>query len=290
MAYGRSTSNLMDTPIKRVSVFTPYVGDNGYKFTGLNTIYVLNVANGSLVSYNESSVTPVGSPGLVTPGEQILTLAYNQAMFAKIQDTQIQDIPVGNFAKKWAYQQISEVFIPAHDAYSLNKLLAARPSGNIQATVPGSWSTEKLSLTFEKAINKARTAGQLNAGQAVAWVNYTFAANLSSQINFTGSDAGYKDARTGYLGKHKGVTVVETQDDYFGRGVYAIIADKRAIINVAPKMSPTDIKIVDKISGFGGIEVQLRDRGDTFVLSKKAAAISSIEETGSTTTTTTTTA
>src|SRR5690606_17950421 len=115
MAYGKQTVNLMDAPIKFTSVFTPYVGDNGYKFTGMNTIFVLSVDNGSLTTYNEASVTPVGTPGLVVPGEQELTLAYNQAMFAKIQHTQIQDIPVNSFAKKWAYQQISEVFIPAHD-------------------------------------------------------------------------------------------------------------------------------------------------------------------------------
>lgn len=288
MAYGRSTSNLMDTPIKFTSVFTPYVGDNGYKFTGLNTIYVLNVDNGSLVSYNEASVTPVGTVPLVAPGEQELTLAYNQAMFAKIQHTQIQDIPVDNFAKKWAYQQISEVFIPAHDAYSLNKLRAARPAGNVVTTTPANWaSTEKLSLKFGQAINKAVTAGNLDTNMAVAWVSLDFSANLASQINFTGSDAGYKDAQSGYMGKHKGVVVVEVKDSFFTAGVYAIVADKRAIIAVKPKMTPNDIRIIEKVPGFGGIEVQLRDRGDTFVLSKKAGAIATIEDVASTTTTTT---
>jgi hypothetical protein len=292
MSYGRSTSNLMDTPIKFTSIFTPYVGDNGYKFTGLNTIYVLNVDNGSLVSYNEASVTPVGTPGLVAPGEQELTLAYNQAMFAKIQHTQIQDIPVNNFAKKWAYQQISEVFIPAHDAYSLSKLRAARPAQNVVTTAPANWaaSTDKLSWKFEQAINLARKNGNLDTNMAVAWMAYAYAAALAMQINFTGSDQGYKDAKSGYLGKHKGVVCVEVKDDFFTAGVYAIVADKRAIIAVKPKMTPTDIRIIEKVPGFGGIEVQLRDRGDTFVLSKKAGAIATIEDVASTTTTTTTTA
>ncbi len=288
MAYGKSTSNLMDTPIKFTSIFTPYVGDNGYKFTGLNTIYVLNVANGSLVSYNEASVTPVVSVPLVAPSEQELTLAYNQAMFAKIQHTQIQDIPVDGFAKKWAYQQICEVFIPASDTYSLGKLRAARPAGNVVTTTPGNWAagTDKLSLKLEQAINLAVTAGNLDTNMAVAWVSLAFSAMLASQINFTGSDAGYKDAQSGYLGKHKGVVIVEVKDSFFTAGTYVIVADKRAIIAVKPKMTPTDITIIEKVPGFGGIEVQLRDRGDTFVLSKKAGAIATIEDVASTTTTT----
>ena len=292
MAYGKSTSNLMDTPIKFTSVFTPYVGDNGYKFTGFQTIYVLSTANGSLVTYNESSVTPVGSVPLVGTSEQELTLAYNQAMFAKIQHTQIQDMPVNSFAKKWAYQQISEVFIPAHDAYSLGKLRAARPGTNVITTAPANWAagTDKLSWKFEQAINLARKNGNLDTNMAVAWMAYAYAAALAMQINFTGSDAGYKDARAGYLGKHKGVVCVEVKDDFFTAGVYAIIADKRAIIAVKPKMTPTDITIIEKVPGFGGIEVQLRDRGDTFVLNKKAGAIATIEDVASTTTTTTTTA
>jgi hypothetical protein len=278
MAYGKSTSNLMDAPIKFTSIFTPYVGDNGYKFTGLNSIFVLDVANGTLVTYNEASVTPVGAVPLVAPNENELTVAYNQAMFAKIQHTQIQDIPVKSFAKKWAYQQISEVFIPAHDAYSLAKLSAARPVGNVVTTVPGNWqTTSNLSLEFEQAINLARTNGNLDTNMACAWMSYGFSAALAAQITFTGSDQGYKDAKSGYLGKHKGVKCIETKDDFFAAKVHVIVADKRAIIAVKPKMTPSDIRIIEKVPGFGGIEVQLRDRGDTFVLSKKAPAVATIE-------------
>lgn len=244
----------------------------------MNTIYVLSNDNGTLVTYNEASVTPVGTVALVAPAEQTLTLAYNQAMFAKIQRTQIQDIPTDNYAKTWAYQQISEVFIPAHDAYSIAKLVAARPIGNKVVAASASWVTDKnLSLKFEQAINLARTNGNGDSNMMVAWVSYAFAANLASQITFTGSDAGYKDSMSGYLGKHKGVKVIEVKDSFFGAGVFAVVADKRAIVAVKPKMSPEDIVVIDKVPGFGGIEVQLRDRGDTFVLTKKAGAIATIE-------------
>jgi len=283
MAYGRSTSSIMDIPLKRRSIFTPYVGNNGYRFEGLNSIYVLSNSNGTLVTYDETSATaPFGAVALATPTEQNLTLAYNQAMIQRIQHTQIQDTPVSAYAKKWAVQQVYEVFIPAHDAYSLAKLVAARPVGNKKVLATASWTTpQAMSLAFGDAINLARTNGKAEANSMVSWVSYDFSSALSSQINFTGSDQGYKDARTGYLGKHKGVTCVETPTSYMGTGVHVIFADKRAIVAVKPKMSPTNGKgyvVLKRVPGFSGIEIQLRDRGDTFVLNKKLSAISTIEE------------
>ncbi len=60
---------------------------------------------------------------------------------------------------------------------------------------------------------------------------------------------------------------------------------KEAIIAVTPKMSPEDMDIIEKVPGFSGIEIQLRDRGDTFVLNKQVGLIASIEDVASTTTT-----
>jgi hypothetical protein len=288
MAYGKATSSIMDIPLERKSVFTPYVGDNGYRFEGLNTIYVLSNENGTLVTYDETSATaPFGAITLATPVEQELTILYNQAMIKRIQHTQIQDIPVSAYAKKWAVQQVYEVFIPAHDAYSFGKLVAARPVGNVVASPASTWNDDGnvMSLDFSSAVNKARTNGKATASSLLAWVSYDYASNLSNTINFGGSDQGYKDASAGYLGRHKGVSIVEVPDAYLGEGVHAILADKRAIIAVKPKMSPTDghgYVVLEKVPGFSGIEIQLRDRGDTFVLNKKAAAIATIEETAPT--------
>lgn len=281
MAYGKQTSNIMDVPLKLKSVFTPYVGDNGYKFTGVNTIFVLSNDNGTLVTYDETSATaPFGTIGLATPTEQELTLAYNQAMIKRIQNSQIQDIPVQGYAKKWAVQQIDQVFIPAHDEYSLAKLVAARPVGNVVSVDKATWNTDRLSLQFENLVNKVKRNGA-DHNQSLAWVSFDFAAELSAQITFTGSDEGYKDAKTGYLGRHKGVVCIETPDDYFPANVYAVVADKRAIVAVTPKMDPENngYVVIEKVPGFSGIEIQLRDRGDTFVLNKKASAIATLEET-----------
>lgn len=279
--YGQKTASIMDIPMSVSSVFAPYVGDNGYKFEGLGTIRVLSIANGAIADYNESSATaPFGAtPTLVVPTEQVLTLAYNKSMWARVQDTQIQDIPVSSFSKTFALQQADEVFVPAHDAYSLAKVLAARPVGNKVVFDDAAPATEDLKLQFRRMVTKSKKGGG-SLNNIIAWVAMDISDQISALINYTGSDAGYAEGKTGYLGKLAGAKTVEVPDEYFTAGVYALAADKRAIVNVTPKMDPKKgkgVKVIEDVPGFGGIEIQLRDRSDTFVLNKKARAVSSLE-------------
>lgn len=282
MAYATRTDNIMDTPLSISSVVAPYLGDNGYKWDGVNSVRVLSIADGSLSNYDESSAeSPFGTPSLVVPSEQVLALAYNKSMLLRIQRTQIQDIPVSQFSKQVAMQQANDVFVPAHDAYSLGKIFAARPVGNI---VP--LDTSHYALSFQKMVNKARTGGA-SINSIVAWVTYSFAAQVRESINYTGSDAGYANGQNGYLGKLAGVPTVEIPDSYFFAGVSAMCVDKRAVINVTPKMDPKTggMTVIDPVPKFSGIEIQLRDRSDTFVLSKKVNTVATLETAGSTTTT-----
>lgn len=283
MAYGTKTANIMDVPLSISSVVAPYIGDNGYKWDGLNSVRVLSVADGTLANYDETSATaPMGAPNLVVPQEQVLTLAYNKSMLLRIQRTQIQDVPVSAFSKTVALQQANDVFVPAHDAYSLAKIFAARPTGNIQAL-----DTAHYPLSFQKTVNLARTGGA-SINSIVAWVTYTFAAQVRDAINYNGADAGYTNGQNGYLGKLAGVPTVEIPDNYFFAGVSALIADKRSIVNVTPKMDPKagGLTVIDPVPLFSGIELQLRDRADTFVLNRKVGTVASLETSGSTTTTT----
>lgn len=282
MAYGTKTANVMDIPLSISSVVAPYLGDNGYKFEGANSIRVLSIANGTLANYDETSATaPFGAPSLVVPSEQVLTLAYNKSMLLRVQRTQIQDIPVSQFSKQVALQQADQVFVPAHDAYSLAKILASRPVGNV-VTMDLATEADDISLKFNQTLNKVRTGGS-TVGNLIAWVGFEFAAVLNNEINFTGSDSAYADAKNGYLGKHGGAKVVQVPDDYLGEGVYALVADKRAVINVTPKMDPKGggVEVLEKVPLFSGIEIQLRDRSDTFVLSKQVNSIASLEEAAS---------
>lgn len=291
MAYGTKTANVLDIPLSISSVVAPYLSDNNYSWEGSNSIRVLSISNGSLSNYDEGDASaPFGAATLVAPSEQTLTLAYNKSMLLRIQRTQIQDIPVSRFTKKVAMQQADEVFVPAHDAYSIGKILASRPAGNEvnidlhsgAATYTGGGGTESaadMPLKFAQTIDKARTGGGSTTNMC-AWVGYDFASQLSAEINFTGSDTGYKEAKNGYLGKYKGVKVIECPDSYLGTGVYVVVADKRAVVNVKPKMDPKGdgVVVLEKVPGFSGVEIQLRDRGDTFVLSSKVDAIASLEE------------
>jgi len=283
MAYGTRTQNIMDVPLSVGSVVAPFLDDNGYSFEGVNSIRILSVANGSLSNYDETSASnPFGSPVLVNPAEQVLTLAYNKSMLLRIQQTQIQDMPVQRFAKTVALQQADQVFVPAHDAYSLGKIFAARPAGNVVAQ-----DTSRNDFGLQLAVNKARTSGS-SINTLIAWITYTLSSKIQDKINYTGSEMGFTAGKNGYLGKVAGTQIVEVPDAYMFAGVLAIVADKKAIINVAPKMDPKNggMKILEDVPGFSGIELQLRDRSDTFVLSKKVNNIASLEIAASTTTTT----
>jgi hypothetical protein len=278
MAYGQITANIMDIPLSISSVVAPYLGDNGYKFEGRDTVRVLSIANGVLANYDETSATvPFGPPVLVVPAEQLLTLSYNKSMLLRIQRTQIQDIPVSQFSKTVAMQQADEVFVPAHDAYSIGKILAARPVGN-KVIFNATAGTDDLKLQFSRMIDKTKAGGSTK-GTVFAWVSYDIASQLGALINFTGSDAGYSDGKNGYLGQLAGSKVIEVPETYLGTGVNAIAVDKRAVVNVTPKMDPKGdgLIVVDPVPGFSGIELQLRDRADTFVLSKKTRNIASLE-------------
>lgn len=286
--YGTQTASIMDSPLALKSVFAPYVGDNGYKWTNAGTIQVVSTPDGTLSDYTENSVSPV-TVGLVGNVLQTLTLAYNKAMFQRIQKTLMQDLPVANFAAAWAKQQINDVFIPTHDVYSLNKVVLGRDVANdIQVTLSsGNLPTTGLGKLFGSAFLKIHAKGA-DVSSTVAWVADTFANELTDQITFTGSDAGYNDAKnSAFLGKFKGVATVAVPDSYLTKlgatsqlNVYVVMADKRAIVNVTPKMSPSDYKVVTELSGFSGVEVQIRDRADTFVLDNKKNVISVIRQSG----------
>lgn len=278
MAYGTKTASIMDIPLSVSSVVAPYLGDNGYKFVDVNSVRVLSVANGSLADYDEGSATaPFGAASLVVPAEQVLTLAYNKSMLLRIQKTQIQDQPISQFSKDVAAQQADEVFVPSHDAYSLGKILAARPAGN-KVVFDANAGTNDLKLQFSRTIDKVKTGGGM-LPSILAWVGYDISSQIRALINYGGSEAGYTDGKNGYLGKLAGAKVIETPDAYLGTGVYVIATDKRAIVNVTPKMDPKGdgLVIIEKVPGFSGIEIQMRDRADTFVLTKKARVVASLE-------------
>ncbi len=288
--YGKSTNSVIDRALTVKSVFAPYFGDNGYKFNGDNAITVLSFDNGTLSGYNEGSLKPAPITLVGTTGNDY-TLGYNQAMFARIQKTLLQDTPIADGVAKWARQQIEEVFIPIHDVYSIGKVVAGRQAGQVSRVNVanyGTASSDRLTVALSKALALIKNKGA-DVSRSVALLSSTFAVYLADQITFTGSDAGYSDAKNNsFLGRLYGVTCVEVPDNYFpyvqgsvaGKyvRVQGVVADKRAVLNVAPKMSPEDFTVIEKVSGFSGPEVQIRDRADTFVLEKKKWAIATIED------------
>lgn len=281
--YGIKTANLLEKPLKQLSVVTQHLGDNGYTWTGVLTVRSLYFTDGTLVSTNNSSATATwGTPGISNTANNDYTIDYDEGMVTRIPRQQQQDVPIESLGAQWAAQQLSDVFIPAHDEYSLSKIEAAVPYANkVALTLSSGALPAGLNLLFQQAVNKARVAGNPNMNSMVAWVSYDFVAALRAQTNYTGSNLGFANAQTGMLGKYNGVTTVETPDAYFLAGTYVIIADKRAVINVTPKVAPEDFRILTQVPGFDGIEVQIRDRGATIPMLRRVNNLSLIYATNS---------
>lgn len=287
--YGIRTATFLDRRLKHGSTVAKYLDAHGVNTVDANTVRILNIDidNDSLTSYNETSTTGGMTPTLVEFGKQEWSIDYNYASFLRIQDTQLQDIPVGSAVSDVAKAWVDEKFVPDFDEYALAKVIAARPGGNI-VTWDGVTIDTGVNGLLQKFYNTVTvvTNGGGDTGKAIAWVPSSFADKLRAYITtFDGSDKGYTAGVNGLIGKLKGVMVVETVDEYFDAypTVKAVIADKRAIAAPTQKMTPKNggRKFIKDVPGFGGSELQLRARGGVFVFDRKVDAIATLQSSNS---------
>lgn len=284
--YGIRTATFLDRRLKQGSTVAKYLDANGVNTVDAQTVRVLNIDidSSSLASYDETATSQAVT--LAQYGKQEWTLDYNYFVFLRIQDTQVQDVPVGTLVSDTAQAWIDEKFVPDFDEYALATIIAARPSGNI-VTWDGSTLTglngllQKFYNTVTVVSNNGGTTSNM-----VAWVKASFADQLRAFITtFDGSNLGYTAGVNGVIGQLKGVMVVETVDEYFSSypTVKAVIADKRAIAAPTQKMTPKNggRKFIKDVPGFGGSELQLRARGGVFVLNRKAKAIATLQSSSS---------
>jgi len=287
--YGIRTATFLDRRLKHGSTVAKYMDAHGVNTVDANTVRILNIDidSKSLTSYNETSTTGGMTPSLVEFGKQEWSIDYNYASFLRIQDTQLQDIPVGSAVSDVAKAWVDEKFVPDFDEYALAKVIAARPGGNI-VTWDGTTIDNGVNGLLQKFYNTVTvvTNGGGDTSQAIAWVPSSFADKLRAYITtFDGSDKGYTAGVNGLIGKLKGVMIVETVDEYFDAypTVKAVIADKRAIAAPTQKMTPKNggRKFIKDVPGFGGSELQLRARGGVFVLDRKKYAIATLQSSNS---------
>lgn len=287
--YGIRTATFLDKRLKHGSTVAKYLDANSVNTVDAQTVRILNIDidGSSLDSYDETSTTGGITPSLVEFGKQEWTLDYNYAKFLRIQDSQLQDIPVGSAVRDVAQAWIDEKFVPDFDEYALAKVIAARPSGNI-VTWDGSTidtSTDGLLQKFYNTVTVVTNGGG-TAANTLCWVPSTFADQLRAYITtFDGSNLGYTAGVNGVIGKLKGVMVIETVDEYFDSypTVKAVMADKRSIAAPTQKMTPKNggRKFIKDVSGFGGSELQLRARGGVFVLDRKVDTIATLQSSNS---------
>lgn len=287
--YGIRTATFLDRRLKHGSTVAKYMDAHGVNTVDANTVRILNIDIDSkgLTSYDETSTTGGMTPSLVEFGKQEWSIDYNYASFLRIQDTQLQDIPVGSAVSDVAKAWVDEKFVPDFDEYALAKVIAARPGGNI-VTWDGTTIDNGVNGLLQKFYNTVTvvTNGGGDTSQAIAWVPSSFADKLRAYITtFDGSDKGYTAGVNGLIGKLKGVMIVETVDEYFDAypTVKAVIADKRAIAAPTQKMTPKNggRKFIKDVPGFGGSELQLRARGGVFVFDRKKYTIATLQSSNS---------
>lgn len=287
--YGIRTQTFLDRRLKHGSTVAKYLDAHGVNTNDANTVRILNIDidDDDLTAYNETSITGGMTPTLVEFGKQEWSIDYNYASFLRIQDTQLQDIPVGSAVSDVAKAWVDEKFVPDFDEYALAKIIAARPGGNI-VTWDGTTIDTGVNGLLQKFYNTVTvvTNGGGDTSQSIAWVPSSFADQLRAYITtFDGSDKGYTAGVNGLIGKLKNVMIVETVDEYFDAypTVKAVIADKRAIAAPTQKMTPKNggRKFIKDVPGFGGSELQLRARGGVFVMDRKVDAIATLQSSNS---------
>jgi len=287
--YGIRTATFLDRRLKHGSTVAKYLDAHGVNTVDANTVRILNIDidSDNLTAYNEASTTGGMTPSLVEFGKQEWSIDYNYASFLRIQDTQLQDIPVGSAVSDVAKAWVDEKFVPDFDEYALAKVIAARPGANI-VTWDGTTIDTGVNGLLQKFYNTVTvvTNGGGDTSQAIAWVPSSFADKLRAYITtFDGSDKGYTAGTNGLIGKLKGVMIVETVDEYFDAypTVKAVIADKRAIAAPTQKMTPKNggRKFIKDVPGFGGSELQLRARGGVFVFDRKKYTIATLQSSNS---------
>lgn len=287
--YGIRTQTFLDRRLKHGSSVAKYLDAHGVNTNDAATVRILNIDidGDDLTAYNETSTTGGMTPTLVEFGKQEWSIDYNYASFLRIQDTQLQDIPVGSAVSDVAKAWVDEKFIPDFDEYALAKIIAARPGGNI-VTWDGTTVDTGVNGLLQKFYNTVSVVvnGGGDTSNMIAWVPLSFADQLRAYITtFDGSDKGYTAGINGLLGKLKGVMVVETVDEYFDAypTVKAVVADKRAIAAPTQKMTPKNggRKFIKDVPGFGGSELQLRARGGVFVMDRKVDAIATLQSSNS---------
>jgi len=280
--YGIKTSSVLDKPLEVASYVARHLDANGLDWTSASTVKLLNydISAGSLGTYDETAISQTVT--LAETGDQDMTLAYNKYKFLRIQDTLDQDTPIASLASKFARSWVYEKFIPDFDAYTLAKIVAARPAAN---KISWNSGTDNIKLKFFNTVSAVKKRGGA-PGSMVAFIPFAFSDSLKALVlAFDGSNLGYETGKNGVMGQLDGVVVVETDDTYFpATYIDVVVVDKRAVVKATPKMDPatgSGMKLIKDVPGHGGSELQLRARGDVFVFGMKAKAIATLERTNS---------
>lgn len=257
-----------------------------YKWTGVKTLYVYQMATVALTDYarhgglfGSSGASRYGTLTDLKDEAQELQVSQDKSFTFVIDKGDKMDSMNVRDAGKALRREIDEVIVPTQDKYTFWKLAkSAETNGNVNGT--------KEALTTSTAY-AAFLAGQtaldnklVPAGGRVAAVNASTLALLKQDSSFIlASELGQKTLINGQVGEIDGVKIVKVPDNYLPSNVAFVITHPSVTVK-AEKLA--DYKIHQDPPFISGNLVEGRVYYDAFVLDAKKNGVYAYKTSSST--------
>lgn len=257
-----------------------------YKWTGVKTLYVYQMATVALTDYarhgglfGSSGASRYGTLTDLKDEAQELQVSQDKSFTFVIDKGDKMDSMNVRDAGKALRREIDEVIVPTQDKYTFWKLAkSAETNGNVNGT--------KEALTKSTAY-AAFLAGQtaldnklVPAGGRVAAVNASTLALLKQDSSFIlASELGQKTLINGQVGEIDGVKIVKVPDNYLPSNVAFVITHPSVTVK-AEKLA--DYKIHQDPPFISGNLVEGRVYYDAFVLDAKKNGVYAYKTSSST--------
>ena len=268
--YAKKWDKSIDQIYTQNSYVKAHFGTNGISFKDAQTVIIDTLETFAPVNYVETAIdNAYGTPKMASNSQKEYTIAHNKAVSIRVPATLIMDTPTVTGAS-YTKAELEEQFIPEYDAYALGKISASVPAANDITYTSGTDDAYKkflnlVSLTTNKRVPR---------NSLIFFCTAAFADDVRSLIQKFNDQDGAKIKNSAALGTLGKVPVVEVPDDIMPDKVIGVLASKKSVF--AP-VKVDQVKIFEKVLDFDGIAINIRQRNDVFVFSKKVDGLAQLK-------------
>jgi len=262
--YAEKYSEQIDERFKLGALTTPAVND-GYDFTGVQTVCVYSVPTVAMNDYSLSGAGRYGSPDELANSVQELTLARDRSFTFTIDRRSQSGTENAMNAGEALNRQLDEVVIPEIDIYRLNKLCQNCGSSNTAAVTKANAYEMFLKGGEVLSDKKVPIDGR------VAFVTPEFYRFIKLDPSFTLVGNMANDLKIkGLVGMIDNTVVVMTPKAYLPASSGFVITHPLALVS---PVKLAEYKIHDNPPGINGWLIEGRVYYDAFVLDNKKDAV-----------------